>query len=409
MLSSIAREVRLLPRVYWTLWWGTFINRAGGFVVPYLADYVTARGESEASAGLVVSLYGAGSLIAGFAGGVLADRVGRRLTMLVSMFAGAAAILWMGLAPSFAMLCTATFSMGLVAELYRPAVSAAVADVVPPEQRARAYAHLYWVVNLGYAAAPALAGVVASLSHVALFAIDAATLFAFALIVLAWVPETRSTALASAPEGPHGKRDGLLTVFSDRTFVAVCTLNLGLALVLWQSASALPLDIKRAGFTAIDYGLIMAVNGVMIVVLQPWLRGRLALLPRTLVLAVGCLLFGVGFGLYGTVHSFLGYCLATAAWTLAEIAVLPLGSAVVADLSPAALRGRYQGLYAVSWGLASTLGPFLGNAVLAQASGRVLWLGCGALMALVALGHLVVGPERARREREALGPSPSGA
>jgi dipeptide/tripeptide permease len=189
----------------------------------------------------------------------------------------------------------------------------------------------------------------------------------------------------------------------DRTFLAVCALNLGLALVLWQSASALPLDIKRAGFSAIDYGLIMGVNGVMIVVLQPWLRGRLALFPRTHVLACGTLLFGVGFGLYGAVHSFLGYCLATAAWTLAEIAVLPLGSAVVADLSPPALRGRYQGMYSVSWGLASSLGPIVGNGVLARAGGQTLWLGCAVLMVLVAVGHLIVGPARARREHEALG------
>ena len=75
-----------LPPAYWLLWLGTVINRLGGFVIPFLSLYLTSeRGISVAQAGLVVSLFGAGSFAAHLAGGELADRLGRRPVLLLSL------------------------------------------------------------------------------------------------------------------------------------------------------------------------------------------------------------------------------------------------------------------------------------------------------------------------------------
>lgn len=112
-------------------------------------------------------------------GGTLADRLGRRATMLLSLFGGAAAILSVGLSTSIPQIGVATFAMGWLAEMYRPAVSAMIADVVPPADRQRAYEHLYWVANLGFAIAPVLAGLAARTSYLTLFVVDAATMAAY--------------------------------------------------------------------------------------------------------------------------------------------------------------------------------------------------------------------------------------
>jgi dipeptide/tripeptide permease len=143
----------------------------------------------------------------------------------------------------------------------------------------------------------------------------------------------------------------------------------------------------------------MALNGVIIIMVQPLLTPRLARIPRTAVLGVAALVFGIGFGLYAVVDGVRGYTLAVTLWTLAEIALLPLGSSVVADLAPGVLRGSYQGVYSMSWGLASCVGPVLGGAVLASQGGSGLWLGCFVIMLAVSIGHLLIGPERTRRER----------
>src|SRR3954462_4172499 len=122
---------RGLPRAFWILCGGALINRLGGFVVPFLAIYLTTvRQVGVEAAGFTVAL-GMGSFASSPLGGVLADRIGHRRTMLVALLSGAAAMAHLGLARAPAHIAFAAFILGLAGDLYRPAVSAAIADVVP--------------------------------------------------------------------------------------------------------------------------------------------------------------------------------------------------------------------------------------------------------------------------------------
>jgi MFS family permease len=123
---------RGLPRAFWILCCGALINQLGGFVVPFQAIYLTTvRQVGVEAAGFTVALHGMGSFASSPLGGVLADRIGRRRTMLVALLSGAAAMAHLGLARAPAHIAFAAFILGLAGDLYRPAVSAAIADVVP--------------------------------------------------------------------------------------------------------------------------------------------------------------------------------------------------------------------------------------------------------------------------------------
>lgn len=188
-LKSIYAE---LPRVYWTIWLGTLVNKLGSVVVPFLALYLTQeRLLSKALAGLLISLYGVGAILAGLTGGMLADRYGRRVTLLLSLFGGAVATLGIGFARQLSILALFTFLVGWLGEMYRPAVAALIADVVPPEKRTRAYGLLYWVINLGFAVAMMVGGLAATKSFLSLFLFDAATMALYGVLVFVKVPETR--------------------------------------------------------------------------------------------------------------------------------------------------------------------------------------------------------------------------
>lgn len=114
-----------LPRTYWVLWTGSLVNRLGSFVPPFLALYLTReRGFTVEQAGLVVSLYGLGVVLAGPLGGTLADRLGRRITLAGGLWAGSGAMLLLGFSHSPAHIAAAAFLLGLLGEMYRPAVSA---------------------------------------------------------------------------------------------------------------------------------------------------------------------------------------------------------------------------------------------------------------------------------------------
>lgn len=394
-MTGLRARLAELPRVYWILWVGTLINRLGGFVVPFLALYLTReRGLSVAEAGGIASLAGLGSFLAGPIGGSLADRVGRRPTMLLGLVGGAAALLGLGFARGLPQIAVATLCFGLVSDLYRPAVAATIADVVPPEQRLHAYGLLYWAVNLGFSAAPILAGLMVRQSYLLLFVADAATTFVYALIVWRLVPETRP---AAAPPVHGARAGGWRDVYGDGVFMAFVLMTFLLGAIFHQSAVAMPIQMAEDGISASTYGLVLALNGILIITLQPFMTRGIASLPRSHVLAAASLLSGVGFGLYAFVGTAAWYAVGVVIWTLGEIASAPVGSSIVADLAPADLRGRYQGAYTMAWGLAAFAGPSAGALVMEAHGAQALWLGCLGLSIVVAAGHLAIAGARRRR------------
>lgn len=390
-----------LPAPFWVLWTGTLVNRCGMFVVPFLAIYLTReRGFSPSQAGLVAALYGAGATLAGAIGGVLADRVGRRATLVGALALGGAAMIGLGFARRIEVIAPATFLVALITEMYRPAVQAATADLVRPEHRVRAFGLVYWVVNFGAAVGLTLGGLLATVSFTLLFVLDGVTSMLFALLIARGVPETRPARAAGA-HAPRAELAGFLAPFRDPALARFLALSFVMAFVFMQHNTALPLDLVAHGLSSAQYGAVVALNGVLIVALQPFLGPLLARHDRSRVLALGALVVGIGFGFNAIAGTAPMYALGVVVWTLGEMAVLPVANAVVADLAPAETRGRYQGAYGMAFGLATCLAPALGSWVLQHLGHVTLWLGTFALGALVAAGHLALGPtlRRLRAER----------
>jgi MFS family permease len=354
-------------------------------VGPFLAIYLSsARGLSVELAGFIASLYFGGGMVAGLAGGVLADRLGRRAVLLISLFGGPPLMMALALSRSIVVIAILTPLVGAVYELYRPAVSAMVADIVEPGERTRAYGLLYWAVNVGAAVAPAAGGFLARTSYFWLFAVDAATTFVYGLIVWAAVRETRPESAASGP------KRGLDVALRDGVFVAFCLLTFVTSLLYIQGWVTLSLDMIGKGFSEATFGLVIAMNGVAIIILQPLSARAVARYDRARVLAVAAGLVAVGLTMNAFVHSAFLYGVAVTIWTLGEIAAAPTGAALVADLAPADVRGRYQGLYTVAWTTAGMVGPTLGALVLGRSS-SALWIGCGAIGLALLVGFLIFG------------------
>lgn len=363
------------------------MNRLGGFVEPFLVLYLAHRGLSTATIGAYAALVGLGGVISQPLGGVLADRLGRRETFAIGMAGAAGSFALLGAAQATWLLALGGFLAGLFVDMYRPASAALVADLVDPADRVRAFGLIYWVLNAGFAAAATVAGVLASAGYGLLFAADAATCLAFAGIIWRFVPrDTR-------PREQAGDRGGgIAQVLRDRTLLTFAAFTCVQAIVYAQAFSTLPLAMRHDGHGPATYGWVIALNGVLIVLVQPLLLPRLARAARPRVLAAGCLLLGAGFGTEGLSTAALGYALPLLVWTLGEILLSAVGPAVIADLAPAHLRGRYQGVFGLAFGIAFMVGPALGALLLSGAGARTLFSACGAAAAAAALGFLALGP-----------------
>ncbi|MFJ9962952.1 MDR family MFS transporter [Streptomyces avermitilis] len=413
-LRRAAREtVSGLPREFWWLWTSTLVNRLGAFVATFMALYLTLdRGYSASYAGLVASLHGLGGVVSSLGAGVMSDRLGRRPTLLIAQSSTAVSVALLGFMHDPVAIAAVAFLVGMTSNASRPAVQAMMADIVRPEDRVRAFSLNYWAINLGFAISSMAAGFIAEFSYLAGFLIEAGMTMICALVVFAKLPESRPAPTGKASAEPEV---GLRTVLRDGRFMSVVGLSFLVALVFQQGSVGLPVAMGEAGFTPADYGMAIAVNGVLIVALQiPVTRFIEHRDPRRL-LVLSSLLAGYGFGLTAFAGSVGVFMLTVCVWTLAEIVNAPTQTGLVVGLSPTHGRGRYQGMYTLSWSVAALVAPLMAGFVIDRFGAEWLWglcavvgtgagVGYGALMRRLPVQE----PAVAAPVQEPAVPSPAG-
>ncbi|MEV5434963.1 MFS transporter [Streptomyces sp. NPDC052682] len=388
---AVRESVSGLPRAFWWLWTSTLVNRLGGFVATFMALYLTLdRGYSASYAGLVAALYGLGGVISSLGAGVMTDRLGRRPTLLVAQASTAVSIAVLGLVRDPVSIAVVACAVGMASNASRPAVQAMMADIVRPEDRIRAFSLNYWAINLGFAVSSMGAGFIAEVSYLAGFLIEAGMTMVCAVLVFLKLPESRPAGGAAAgKEGPGGDA-GLGAVVRDGRFMAVVGLSFLVAMIFQQGSVGLPVAMGRAGFSPADYGMVIALNGVLVVALQiPVTRFIEHRDPRRL-LVVSSLLAGYGFGLTAFAGSVGVFALTVCVWTLAEIVNAPTQTGLVVRLSPLHGRGRYQGMYTLSWSVASLVAPLLSGFVIDRFGAQWLWGTCAAVGTVAGVGYGVL-------------------
>jgi MFS family permease len=394
---TMRRNIRELPPMAWFLIGGSFINRFGSFVVPFLVLYLRSKGFSIAQAGTAVAAYGAGEVIAGGLGGYLADRIGRKYTIAVSMFSSAAAMLALSQVDTYGPVLALAFTAGLVSEARRPATLALLTDLVPSDRRVTVFATMRVAENVAFAGGIALGGFLANHSFLWLFLGDAASSVVFGTIALTVLPQGRRAGREEERAG------GTRSILADRAFVVFLAATVLLAFVYFQQQATLPLHVRASGLSNADFGLLLSLNGILVMLFELPLSSFTMRKPAKHMMAVGFLLVGLGFGLTAVAHSMVALAGTVAIWTLGEMIGAPVSYAYVSEIAPEHMRGRYQGLYGVTFGSGAIFGPALGTILYTH--GEVgFWGLCGGFglaAAILVLGARSAG-SRTQTERERL-------
>ncbi|MFH9657915.1 MDR family MFS transporter [Streptomyces sp. NPDC017248] len=397
--SSVVSTFGGLPTGFWWLWTAQLVNRACGFVMPLLAFYITDElHRTAAFAGTVVAVIGFGSLVAGPFGGILADRLGHKPTLVGAQCATAVGMVALAYARSPWALLLAAFAVGVVNNATRPAHNALIAEVTPPEVQARAYSLNFWAINIGYSVAMLSVGLVSVTGYTALFWLNGATFLIGALLIAARVPGRAETpAPAVAPDG-----EGFGSVLRDRSFVAFVAAEFLVLTILMQSESGLPIAMGRDGFSPSAFGQVAALNGILIAAVQLPLTQLYKRFPESWALAGSSALIGVGYSVLLFGHSSWFYGASIVVWTLGEIGNTPTSFAVVARMSPDHMRGRYQGLFQVAWTGSAVVAPLFGGWVIDTWGSSPLWIASLVLTAVAAAAQLGIGSRLTHRAAAAL-------
>lgn len=404
------------------------VSTGNGALYPFLGLYVTERFDVDvAVAGIVSSAFFVTSAIGSPIAGALADRFGRRPVILATLVLESIGIGFLGLAPEIGFVVLAVVFAGLFGAGAYPVIQAIVADTIPEEQRSVVYGSMYQALGLGWFLGPVIAApVIGTLGYGAVFAI------AFGVILLAAVllavrlpetlrrpapgpgakraveagrPETGNLPLATAGEAVEVHEASLLgdvgkptsgSWFRDRRLLLYVGLHLMTFGAYIQLFNIFPIDGRdRLGLAPETWAAILAVNGAMILLGQGIVSLAVRRFHRPYVVAAGVLVWAAGFVALGLVPSATFVLPAVMLLTIGEMIVFPIQPAVVADLAPASMRGRYQGALTMGGSLGNAIGPAIAGFAVAAIGGG-WWLVLGAFLvglsaAYVAFGMRVLG------------------
>ncbi|MEU7577106.1 MFS transporter [Streptomyces sp. NPDC041068] len=394
---GIRASLRALPGPARLLLAGVALNRMGSYVQVFVVLYVMSLGHTAAQAGLVLTGYGAGSVLGTLLGGTLAERVGNRLAIAGSVLVTGLLTAALPAVPGYPALLLTVTAIGVASQVYRPAASALLAELLPPRRLVVASAAFRLALNAGAALGPLVGAALLTGSYTLMFEVNAAVSVLFGLLALAVLPDGRPAPAASGQRARARYAD----VLRDRRFALVVLALFLIALVESQYLSALPLSLREQGVPTAVYTALVALNGLLVIVGELPLTRYVQHWPMRVSIAGGIALIGVGIGLYGARGGAALLVVATVVWTLGEMVAAPSTLAYPALTAPEGARGRYIAALSAGQSVGYAAGPALG-ALLFQGIGAAVW------PVFAAVGLLAAAAARSGvRQPKALAPAPA--
>ena len=410
MLTRLRNLRGMYPRQFWVLLWGMLLASIGGSMWwPFITIYLREQLDVPLTQiTLLFTLYAAAGLLATSFVGPAVDRFGRRSAMIAGLAIPGLSLGAMGILHGLGPWAIALMITGMFNPMYRVGADAMVADLVPPEERVNAYAILRMGNNVGVAIGPAIGGFVAAVSYsLAYFSAGAANLV-FALLVFFLVRETMQR---TGDAGRASERTGYGPVLRDRRFLIFCIIMVMATIpspLVWMLMPAYAKE--HFGVLESQSGFIMSANAVMVVLFQVIVTRWSSRHPNLRMLALGALFYGLGVGSVALGAGFWAFLMSMVILTFGELLLVPTGSAFAANAAPPEMRGRYMGLYGVTWSIAFGIGPVLGGWLNDNVAPAATWIG-GLVAGLIAVaGFLALQQVIAHRSRvrEAQASTPHG-
>jgi predicted MFS family arabinose efflux permease len=374
-------------REIWILAIITFINRAGTMVLPFLTKYLKEDLQfSYEEVGWIMVCFGFGSMLGSWLGGKLSDKIGFYKIMVFSLFSSGILFFILQFITSFWGLCLSVFLIMSIADMFRPAMFVSLGVYAKPENRTRALTLVRLAVNLGFAAGPALGGlIIMGIGYKGLFWTDSATCIISILIFALLVKEKKKI---TPKNETLNETNEVTSVFKDKIFWLfqfVCFLT---AVLFFQIFTTLPLyHHDKFGLTEFQSGLLLSLNGLIIFFLE---MPVVSLFERKQISKIKIILWGSLF----MAISF--YVLLMTGWasilivsiifvTFGEMFIFPFSNSFALSRAPKGHEGRYMALFTMSFSLAHITSSKSGMEMIRLFGYQANWLLMGTLGILAVL------------------------
>jgi len=364
-----------IPRNIWLLAIGSLINRVGMMVLPFIALYAVEELEvSVSEAGLVLACFGAGAFLSAPFAGKLSDRFGSLQLMIVSLFASGIFLFVYSLVSNYILFLVLSFIWAIISEAFRPASMSFISQEITSDRRKTAFALNRLAINLGMSIGPVLGGILSTINFSLLFYVDGVTSIAAGLFLLFSRVKVHQPDISNANTGEIPIEKMFTSVFKHRIFIYFLIALIPVEIVFFQHVGAFPIFIvEDLGFIKTTFGLLMAVNTVLIIIVEVPLNDAMRKWKHPQSLSLGAFLAALGFGMLIFADGLFLLILSVITWTFGEMILFPAASDYAAEISPKEKRGEYMGYFQMTFSLSFILGPLFGTKVLEDFGSDILW------------------------------------
>ena len=410
-VSRLSSDLHAFPRQFWILVAGTFVyTGAAALGFPFEGIYMSQTLHISLTViGVVFGLVTLAVMPFQMLGGTLTDRFGRKSMMIVA--AVSATIWFLGFAAAHnawqvAILVAMEGAFGW--PLFQTAANAMTADLLPEQQRAEAFSVLRTAMNVGVVGGPPIGGLALTLgaSFRELFVAAAGGCLSFLVLVAVFLRETRpESARHPARHVDAAGRSGWAIVFADGRFGLFCAVAVLPVFCFGMFGAMYSIFIVRfLHVPTSTWSLLLALNAAVVALLGYPVMRAVRNVDRMLLLSVSSVFVAVGLG--GTAVAQPGWQLfaLVVVLSLGEVLLGPVAAAIVSDLAPEAIRGRYNGGWTIVWNGGASLGVLFCGWSMQTIGGRetfgiVFFVGfAGAALFLLLRGRVV---PRAAGQRDA--------
>ena len=391
------RGLKNIPHSVWMLALATLINRSGTMVLPFLVIYMTRKiGVSIALAGVVLSFYGAGALVTAPFVGKLSDKFGSLKVMKISLIATGFLLILYSFITNFIVILGVTLLWAVISEAFRPANLSLISDETEPGQRKTAFALNRLAINLGMSIGPVIGGFLAGVNFSLLFYVNGTMSILAGIFLIVSNVETKKHVLNTKDDSNKlvlEKKSG--SILKDKTFLLFMLALIPVELVFFQFLGGLPLYIiQYLKIPASTFGILMAVNTVLIIIVEVPLNNAMSNWDDRKSLALGALLTAIGFGAMIISENILFITLTIVIWTFGEMIFFPSSASYTAILSPENRRGEYMGYFQMTFSFSLMVGPWIGALILSNFGHIILWSGAFILGLISTFLFLFISKKR---------------
>ena len=389
--SGLSRETWLLSIVM-------MFNRCGSMAVPFMGLYVTqSLHRSEMDAGLIITLFGIGSILGSATGGKLTDMIGFRPVQILSSIVGGLLFILFSTITHFYSLCILTVVISFFSEAFRPANFTAVAHYAAEGTITRSYSLNRLAVNIGWSVGISLAGIIASINYKLLFIVEGGVSIIVGLLILSFLPQVKDF-IKKAKE--NASNMAILKPWEDVFYVKFILLTTVFITCAFLMFRVVPVFFKEQWhIDEFQIGIIIGINGAVIALFEMIMINKIeAKRSPMFFIIVGAVLFAVSYIILSAPVSFhiAAAVLTIVVFTCGEMLTLPFINTIVISRSNEHNRGLYAAGYTLSWSCAQVFGPYFGFLIAKNLGYNWLWLGLAVMLLLCTWGFNALNKKQAK-------------